>query len=231
MPNSSEIHIVQRYDRELEQLRALVLEMGERVIEQVRSALKAFGDADEALAQNVVKRDREIDELETTADDMISSVLARRSPVANDLRFVMSSSKSVAELERIGDEAAKIASLVALTVDTEAASEAHRQRMHDVRRMGEMATGALQHAMAIFDVWDESKARQVIANHQDMENAFEAILSRLMTRGLDDARAVSLAMSLVLAIKALEHIGHHTRNLAEYVSLQAKGEFRRDQGS
>lgn len=123
MDSSSERHTVQRYDSELNHLHYLVLEMGGLVIYQVRSALNAFMGRDMRLAQKVMDRDREIDQLEVKADDMISSLIARRAPVANDLRLVISASKSVAELERIGHHTQNLAEYVMLQIKGEIARD------------------------------------------------------------------------------------------------------------
>jgi phosphate transport system protein len=197
------------------------------VVSQVRSAFTAFNRRDLALAAKVVDQDADVDRLEAKADDTVSGILARRAPVANDLRFVMAASKNVAELERIGDEAAKIASLVPFTIAVEA-SHSPDTLTFDVRRMGDLALDSLQLVVGIFDVWNEATARKVIENHREMEKAFETILRRLMERTVDDSCDVSLAMSLVLSIKALERIGHSTRNMTESVMLQVTGKFSHD---
>ena len=228
MDSSSERHTVQRYDGELNHLHYLVLEMGGLVIYQLRSALNAFSHRDVALAQKVIDRDREIDQLEATADETISSVIARRAPMANDLRLAMATSKCVAELERIGDEAVRIAGAVSLAEEGPA-SEPQRKRALEVQRMGDMVFESLKQAVEIFDVWDEAKARAVIARQRSVETTtFDAILRRLMTRPLDDSRAVRRAMSLVVVIKALECVGHHSQHLAEYVTMLVKGSVGRD---
>jgi len=228
MDRSSEGHTYQRYDGELNHLHYLVLEMGGLVLYQVRAALTALKAHDIALAQKVLARDREIDRLESKADGEISTVIARRAPVANDLRLVMAVSKSVSELERIGDEAVKIASLVSLASADET-SDSRSRLACDVQRLGAMALTTLENAVEVFDVWSDPKARRVIENYRDMEKAFESILRRLMTRGLDDSRHLRSAVSLVLVIKALERIGHHAQNLAKCVILQVKGEYPRQQ--
>jgi phosphate transport system protein len=227
MDRSSERHIVQRYDGELNHLHYLVLEMGGLVIYQLRSGLNAFAKRDEALAQKVMERDREIDHLEANADDTIASVIARRAPMANDLRLAMATSKCVAELERIGDEAVRIARVVPL-LEHGPVTESQRARALEVQRMGDMAFASLKMAVEVFDVWDEAKARAVITRQRRLEKAFDGILRRLMSRPLDDSRAVSWAMSQVLVIKALECVGHHSQNLAEYVTLLVKGSANRD---
>lgn len=227
MDRSSEPHIVQRYDGELNHLHYLVLEVGGLVIYQLRSALNAFAKRDEALAQKVMERDREIDQLEANADDTIASVIARRAPMANDLRLAMATSKCVAALERIGDEAVRIAGVVSL-LEHGPATEFQRKRALEVQRMGDMVFESLKQAVEMFDVWDEAKARAVIARQRSVETTFDSILRRLMTRPLDDSRAVSWAMSLVVVIKALECVGHHSQHLAEYVTMLVKGSVGRD---
>jgi phosphate transport system protein len=142
----------------------------------------------------------------------------------------MAASKCVAELERIGDEAVLIARMASHS-DTEPGSERHRKLTADVRQMGEMAGESLQQAVELFDVWAEAKAEAVRARQRDIAQAFEALLRRLITRPLSDAGAVSWAMGLVLVMKALERIGHSSRNLTNCVMEQVHGYVGRDGGN
>jgi len=223
MNEFTEGHTFKRYDGELNHLHYLVLEMGALVLSQVREALAAFKSRDLALAHKVVTRDSEVDRLEVQADDEIVKLIARRSPVGSDLRMVMAVSKSISDLERIGDEAVRIASLVIQIFGNES-SDPNSQLVRDVNGMGAMAMGSLQSAVEIFDVWSEEKARAVIARHRDMDEEFQSDLRRLMTYIMEDSRNIGFAISVVLVIKSLERIGHHAQNLAEYTIFQVKGE-------
>ncbi len=219
----TEGHIIKRYDGELSHLHYLVLEMGGLVAGQVRDAVEAFKTRDAVLAHKVVSLDSEVDRLEVRADDEIVELLARRCPVSSDLRMVIAVSKSVSDLERIGDEAVRIAGLVIELFGHEG-SDPNGQMLRDVNRMGDLALNSLRQAVEVFDVWDEAKAQRVIANHREMDEQFQSDLRHLLTYVLEDTRNIGYAIGVVLVIKALERIGHHAQNLAEYVIFQVRGE-------
>ncbi|MFM8332154.1 MAG: phosphate signaling complex protein PhoU [Candidatus Methylumidiphilus sp.] len=216
-------HIFKRYDGELNHLHYLTLEMGGLVLNQVRDAMEAFKTRNVQLAQKVVAMDSEVDRLEVDADGEIIKLIAKRCPVSSDLRLVIAVSKSVSDLERIGDEAVRIAGLV-IELFGEEGSEPNPKMLRDTNRMGEMAITSLRQAVELFDVWDEDKAHAVIANHHEMDEEFQADLRRLLTYVLEDTRNIGYAISVVLVIKALERIGHHAQNLAEYVVFQVRGD-------
>jgi len=230
MNDATEGHTFKRYDGELNHLQYMVLEMGGLVLNQVREALAAFKSRDLALAHKVATRDSEVDRLEVEADTEIVKLIAQRGPVGSDLRLVMAVSKSISELERLGDEAVKIASLVAQMFGNES-SDPNYQLLRDINIMGGMALNSLKNALEVFDLWDEEKALTVIKHHRDMEEEFESSLRRLMTYIMEDSRNIGFAINVVLVIKALERIGHHAQNLAEYVVFQVKGEDIRHQSS
>jgi phosphate transport system protein len=228
MCSETEGHTFKRYDGELNHLQYVVLEMGGLALSQVREALAAFRNRDIALAHKVVTTDSEVDRLEVEADAEIVKLIARRCPVGSDLRLVMAVSKSIADLERVGDEAVKIANSVIQIFGTES-SDPNSQLLRDVNIMGSMALTSLKSALEVFDLWNEEKARQVIQSHREMEEEFQSGLRRLLTYVMEDSRNIGFAVSVVLVIKALEHIGHHAQNLAEYVIFQVKGEDIRHQ--
>lgn len=224
MDKTTEGHIFKRYDGELNHLHYLILEMGGLVVDQLRDALEAFKTRDPALARRVIERDAEVDRLEVGADDKIVELIIRRCPVSADLRLVIAVSKGVSDLERIGDEAVRIAGLVVQVFGQERGGEPNIRMLRDVHRMGELALASLWQAVEVFEVWDEDKARQVIEKHQEMDDEFQADLRHLLTYVLEDTRNIGFAIGVVLVIKALERIGHHAQNLAEYAIFQARGE-------
>ena len=223
MDNLIEGHTVKRYDGELNHLQYLTLEMGGLVLKQLRDALAAFKNRDPVLARKVITMDFEVDRLEVIADDEIVKLIAKRGPVSSDLRMVMAVSKSVSDLERIGDEAVRIAGLVVQLFGHEG-SDPNGQLLRDVSRMGDMALAGVQNAVELFDVWDEGKAATVIDSRAEMDEEFQADLRRLITYVLEDTRNIGFAISVVLVMKSLERVGHHAQNLAEYVVFQVRGE-------
>ena len=222
MNTVNEGHTFKRYDGELDHLHYLVLEIGGLVVHQVNDALTAFKSRDPVLAQKVVGLDNEVDRLEVQTDDEIAKIIAKRWPLSSDLRLVIAVSKSVSDLERIGDEAVRIAGLVIQLFGSEG-SEPNSQMLRDVNRIGNMALTGLRGAVEIFDVWDEEKAALVIENHREMEEEFQADLRRLLTYVLEDYRNIGFAITAILVIKALERIGHHAHNLAEQAISKAHG--------
>ena len=221
-------HIYRRYDGELDYLRLSVLQMGSLVVNLLGNALIAFKTQDEDLARQAVTMDNQVDQLEVDVDLEIAKIIAKRCPVSSDLRMVMAVSKSVSDLERIGDEAVRIAGLAIQLIESEG-GEPNSQMLRDVNRIGDMAISGLRNAIEVFDVWDEDKALQVIENHRNMEEEFQADLRHLLTYILEDYRNIGFAISVVLVIKALERIGHHAQNLAEYAVFQVCGEDIRSQ--
>jgi phosphate transport system protein len=219
MSDRIEGHIFKRYDGELGHLHYLVLEMGGLVLKQVADSLTAFKDRDLDLAQKIVFRDGEVDRLERDADVEVIRVIAKNCPVSGDLRMVLAVSKSVSDLERIGDEAVRIAGLVHQIFGGER-GDPSEEFVRDVHGMGELALRILREALDLFDAWHEEKAEQVIECQRELESEFQADLRRLMTYVLEDARTIGTAISVMLVIKSLERIGHYGRNLAEYIAFQ-----------
>jgi phosphate transport system protein len=216
-------HTVQRYDGELNHLHLLVLEMGGLVLDQVRLAINALKNEDLANTNIVLDREHKVDELEIKIDEELVSVLARRSPMARDLRILMSFSKAVADLERVGDEAARIAHLTAVMIENNR-SFPGIQLMRDVQTMGALAVNLFERSLDIFDTLQITSAEELIRNHSELDAEFRSSLRRIATFVLEDARNVGHAINITLVIKALERIGDHARNLVEYVIYLVNGE-------
>lgn len=216
-------HTVLRYDGELNHVHGLVLDMARRVRSQLQDALTAFKDRDLAAANRVVAGDREVDQREVEADKDLVELIARRSPVGRDLRMVMALSKAAGDLERMGDEAVRIAGLVLQIFGNEGADPGSGL-LRDVGHMGAMALAGIEGAIGAVETWDVDAALRVIGSQREMEEEFQSDLRRLMTFVIEDARNLGFVIQVVLAIKSLERIGHHAQNLAEYVIFQVRGE-------
>lgn len=215
-------HTVERFDGELENIQRLLLEMGARVLVQIEEALRAFEERDVVLAERVIDADREIDRMEVAADREIIEVLARRCPVGGDLRLVMAVSKGVSDLERIGDEAARLAGLVRQVQG--AATEVNGSLRPEINGMGQRVLNLLEEALTVFQHWDVVGARRILAQEPELEAAFESELRKLMTFAMADWRDLGLAIAIVLIIKSLTRIGHKACNLAEHVVFKVEGE-------
>lgn len=228
MTTQGEGHIVKRFDVELSQLHYRIVEMGGLALSQLKDALRAIKTKDVALAGKIGQRENELDLLEVETDGAIVEVIARRCPVGVDLRMIMAVSKGVTDLERIGDEAVRVAN-IALQIYGNDTSDPNEHLLRDVHVMGQMAVDALEKALDAFDRSDEDAARDIIAHHRAFEDEFEASLRRLMTYIMEDSRNIGFAINTVLAVKALERVGAHAQNLAEYVVFQVKGKDVRHQ--
>ncbi|BBL76567.1 phosphate signaling complex protein PhoU [Methylomagnum ishizawai] len=223
-------HTVRRFDGEMNQIHLKVLEMGGLALAQLKDALRALKNKDAALAQAIAPREDRIDHLEVEADAEVLGLIARRCPMGGDLRMVMAVSKSVTDLERIGDEAMRIAS-IAQQIYGKDGSEPGGPLLRDVHLMGDFVVEVVEDALRAFDLLDEDLATEVIAQQDRLEDEFEAGLRRLMTYVMEDARNIGFAISVILIIKALERIGAHAANLAEYVIFQVRGMDVRHQGA
>ncbi len=222
-------HTVRRYDGELNALHLLVLEMGGLVLDQCREALEALRTGNLETTRRVLRRETQVDALELKLDDNVWWVVGRRGPVARDLRVVMAFSKAITDLERIGDEAARIANTTLAVYDDEVRRPS-RKLLRDVHTMGQLAIGMLKDAVALYDSFDITAAESLLRRHTELDAEFQSSLRRLSTFILEDARNVGDAINAVLLVKAVERIGDHARNLAEYVIYLVRGEDVRHPG-
>ena len=228
MAPNLEGHTVRRYDGELNHLHLRVIELGGLALHQTRSALTALQSRDVHLARKVIHREWEVDQLDVTIDDEIISIIARRAPVARDLRIILAFAKTVNELERVGDEANKVARLGLLLFDGVRA-EPGDTLMWDVQAMGRRALELLEQAMDALDRLDLAMAQDVAGARRELDAEFQAGLRRLTTYVMEDARNVGQVITLTQIIKALERIGDCARHVGEHVVYLVSGEDVRHQ--
>lgn len=223
-------HAHQRFDGELNHLHIELLEMAGLVYEQVRATLDALQHQNCDDFHIVIERESLIDSLEKKVDSIITEVLAKRSPVATDLRVIIAFSKAVTDLERIGDEAARIAHISTTFYD----SEHNNPGVHllrDITVMGKIVCEDLKEATEALDLLDQGKAEHLLNTQDDLDAEFQSSLRRLTTFILEDARNVGHAINIVLILKSLVRIGSHARNLAEYIVYTVSGQDVRHPGS
>ena len=218
----TEGHTVKRYDAELTHLRGQVLEMGGLVLDQVNKAIKALTTQDLDEAAHVMDRDHLIDDFEVETDREVVNLIARRQPVANDLRMVIATSKAIADLERVGDEAVKIARMVMVIYGSDE-SQPSKPLLRDVYIMSRQATLLLRESLDAFDRLDVGRTAEIVREDEDLDEDFKAALRRLTTYVMEDHRTLGHAMNVLTIIRALERIGDHAKNIAEYVVYQAMG--------
>lgn len=228
MIQTMEGHTVHRFDGELNNLHMLILEMGGLVLDQVRQSIKAVTEKDIESARLVLQREPKVDALEVKIDEENIIVIAKRCPVAKDLRITTAVSKAVTDLERIGDEAARIANQVIQMYGNDT-SDPSSHLLRDIRTMGKLSLRMLQEALDIFDNFDIQRARVLAGGNVELDEEFQSSLRRLATFVLEDARNVGHTINVTLIIKALERVGEHARNMAEYVIYLVKGEDVRHQ--
>jgi len=215
-------HIVQRFDAQLGSLKGLVLEMGQVVLQQLREAQTALQDGDTGIARQIVHRDRDVNAFDMKGQELCLELLATRQPVASDLRFVMAMAQSINNLERAGDEAKKLGRTV-LEVYGEGGMQPVPAIFLDAERMTELATELLEDALEAVQELDVDKAVAVVQGDQLLNDTFQAGLRRLATFLFEDARNIRHVIEAVFVLKALERIGDHASNIAEFVIYAVKG--------
>ena len=217
MPISHDAHTVKQFDAQLANLRNLVLEMGGLVEDQIKNAVKSLDDEDLTLAREVIARDQIINGLQVKIDEDTITLIATRQPVGSDLRLIMSLSKAVTDLERIGDEAEKIARMTIKTYDV-VSSPPSAKLLRDVTPMAKLATDMLHGCLDALARVDVEMAVNVARGDDNLDQEFQSALRRLITYMMEDPRTIVLFI-----IKALERIGDHAKNIAEYIIYLVKG--------
>ncbi|MBI3938105.1 MAG: phosphate signaling complex protein PhoU [Betaproteobacteria bacterium] len=218
MPGSE--HTSKRFDAELEAVRARVLQMGGLVEEQITRALEAFAGGNTGLAARVVEDDYRVNALEVAIDEECSTIIARRQPAASDLRMLMMVVKTITDLERIGDEAAKIARMTQLIYESD---RRHIPRTIEVRHVADIALSMLRSALDGFARLDLAEAASVVRQDQRVDEEFRSILRQLITFMMEDPRTITHALEILFVAKAIERIGDHAKNMSEYVVYMVKG--------
>lgn len=222
MSEPFEGHILRAYDGALGSLRLQVLAMGGLVSDQVTTAVRALLDYDRDAAELVVARERQINAYDTEIEAESFRLLARRAPVAGDLRVILAVSRAVTDLERSGDEAKKIARIALTSLRRTAADPSVPVHRH-LRHMAQLAGEMMRMAVDALDRGDASVAREVARRDEQLDEAFDAALRRLMTVAIEQPRSMRSIIDTVFALKSLERIGDHAKNVAEHVVFLVSG--------
>jgi phosphate transport system protein len=218
--STTEHHTSKQFDAELEALRARVLQMGGLVESQIVRAMEALVGGNVELANEVIADDHRVNALEVAIDEDSTHVIARRQPAAGDLRMVMAIVKTITDLERIGDEAEKIARMAKQMYESD---RLHVPRFAEVRRASDAALDMLRRALDAFARLDVGAAAQVVRQDIDLDDQFRSIVRQLITFMMEDPRTISTSIEIFSIAKALERIGDHAKNMAEYVIYLVKG--------
>jgi len=217
---STTLHTIKQFDVELEAVRAKVLEMGGLVEEQIEKAVEALHEADLTLADHVIAEDHHVNALEVSIDENCTYIIARRQPAASDLRLIIAIIKTITDLERMGDEAEKIARMAKMIHTSE---RLMHTRPVDLRHVAQLAVDMLRRALDSFARLDTNTAMQILRDDVDVDESFRGILRQLITFMMEDPRTISNSIELLFAAKAIERIGDHAKNIAEYVIFLVKG--------
>jgi len=213
-------HSSKQYELDLEGIRSRVLQMGGMVEKQFHDAMNCFRTLNVQEAERIIAADVEVNQMEVALDDACSHLIVKRQPAANDLRTVMATIKVITDLERIGDEATKIA---------RAASAIHQRGLvpiaHEdiVRVMATSAGRQLHDALDAFARMDQKQATRLIVADEEIDHEYRAVMRNAVTFMMEDPRTISAALDTVWVAKAIERIGDHAKNIAEYVIYIVEG--------
>ncbi len=217
----SDKHLSTQFDAELSRISTRVLEMGGLVEAQVSAAVESLANLNEEGAAQVLKNEERVNQIELEIDRELSSIIARRQPTARDLRLLIGVSKTIGNLERVGDEAARIARTTHRLIRT-----SHSTRLFPTNAMtleASLATASLRRSLDAFARLDVTLAMQVIRQDNEIDAEFDGLMRKLITYMMEDPRTIGASIDLVFVAKALERVGDHAKNLAEQVIYIAKG--------
>lgn len=220
MPLNTQEHTSKRYDAELEAVRSRVLQMGGLVETQITAAIEALSTGNLQLAEQVVADDHRVNALEVQIDEDCAHIIARRQPAAQDLRMIMTVIKMITDLERIGDEAEKIARMTKLIY---AAERLLLPRFGEIKVAAGYALEMLKKSLDAFARVDIAEAATVVKTDRLLDEQFRGIMRQLITFMMEDPRTISTSIEILFVAKALERIGDHSKNMSEYVVYLVKG--------
>ena len=213
-------HTYKQFDTELETVRARVLEMGGLVEDQINKAVEALVSGNATLAEEVVANDAKVNELEVSTDEACTHIIALRQPTAGDLRMVITIIKTITDLERIGDEAAKIARYTLKTLNTD---RIVMPRYSEIRFMADLTLKMLRASLDSFARVDISGAGAIARQDIEVDEEFHLITRHLITYMMEDPRNISMFIDLMFVVKAIERIGDHAKNISKYVVYMVMG--------
>ena len=211
-------HTSQQYNQELEEVRNMAMQMGGVVEKQLAEALTSLIENDVELAEKVAISDYKVNRLEVSIDEHCAQIIARRQPTAGDLRLLIAIIKSVTDLERIGDEAEKIARYSAKTKNI-GSSNLHLS----LRHLGDYVKEILRDSLDAMARMDAEKAMQIAQSDGRIDSEFESLSRDLLTRMMEDPRNIKDSLNVTWCARSLERIGDHCTNICEYVVYLVEG--------
>jgi phosphate transport system protein len=213
-------HLSSQFDSELSAVSTRVMEMGGLVESQIRTAVYALAQLNLEAADQVREMESRVNAMEVDIDRELSSIIARRQPTARDLRLLIAISKTTANLERAGDEAEKIARMVKSIVGS---STSRTLPASELRVEAELASGLLRKALDAFARLDVKAAVSILKEDDAIDKEFDGFVRKLITYMMEDARTISSSLDLLFIAKAIERIGDHAKNIAEFTIYVVKG--------
>ena len=216
----SDKHLSSKFDADLVLLSTRLLEMGGLVESQIALAMEVVNTFDLPLVERVLEGERRLNAMEIEIDEVVSNIIARRQPAARDLRLLMATSKCVANLERAGDEARKIAKRMRRIAMDGAARSIN---IAEIKVSGEMASQILRRVLDAFARMDTIAAAQIVQDDEAIDNEFRAFVRKLVTHMMEDPRTIAIGLDYLFIAKAIERIGDHATNIAEFVVYVVEG--------
>jgi len=214
-------HLSTQFDAELSGVSTRVLEMGGLVESQVSRAITALVSIEADLAGQVLRDEERVNRMEIEIDRDLSGIIARRQPTARDLRLLIAISKIIANLERVGDEAARIGRVVQRLAAV--GMPGRRLPVGDLQFECDLAVAQLRKSLDAFARLDTRMALEVLKHDDQIDQEFEGMMRKLITYMMEDPRTISSSIDLVFVAKAVERVGDHAKNLAEAVIYIVKG--------
>ena len=213
-------HLSSQFDSELNNISSRVMELGGLVESQIRQAIYALSHFNLEAVEQVEQLERRVNAMEVEIDHELASVIARRQPTARDLRLLMAFSKATANLERMGDEATRMARMVKSIIESGAARSLPSS---DLRVAADLASGLLRKALDAFARLDTKAAVAILKEDDLIDREFDGFVRKLITYMMEDPRTISASLDLLFLAKAIERIGDHSKNVAELIIYLVKG--------
>jgi len=223
-------HSSRQYDSDLEIIRSSMLRMGGKVERQMQLALSVFRQGSRTIGEQVMADDAEINRIEIELDNACTQLIVRRQPIANDLRTVISTMKIITDLERIGDESVKMARY-SIRLHSEETSNVLRDDIDAVAQSAVLALQMLNEALDAVARLDGAQAARIISLDRQLDDLFKSLMRRLGQRMNDEHDCIAAALDAMWVAKAIERIGDHAKNIAEYVIYIVEGRDVRHEAS
>jgi len=213
-------HLSSQFDAELNSISTHVLEMGGLVESQLHQAIYALVNMSRETAEQVLETERRINQMEVDIDHAIISTIGRRQPTARDLRFLMAISRTTQNLERAGDEVARIARMVKSIIES---GSPRSLPVSELRLASDLAAGLLRKTLDSFARLDTAMALNIIKEDNAIDMEYDGFLRKLITYMMEDPRTISPSLDLLFLAKSLERVGDHAKNIAEQIIFIVKG--------